>query len=87
MSRSRVTQPFLVGDLLHDRDRQTLSTLHGAHELPRLEQVTYRTGIQPRIAPPHETHIQFLSTTIPIYQEDHMPRKDQNHFCISPHLF
>ena len=58
----------LVGDLLHDRDRQTLRTLHGAHELPRLEQVTYRTGIQPRIAPPHETHIQFLSTTIPIYQ-------------------
>ena len=41
----------LVGDLLHDRDRQTLRTLHGAHELPRLEQVTYRTGIQPRIAP------------------------------------
>lgn len=24
----------LVGDLLHDRDRQTLRTLHGAHELP-----------------------------------------------------
>ena len=30
--------PVFIGDLLHDRDRQTLRTLHGAHELPRLEQ-------------------------------------------------
>ena len=28
----------LVGDLLHDRDGQALRALHGAHELPRLEQ-------------------------------------------------
>ena len=44
--------PVLVDDLLHDRDRKALRALHGALELPRLEQVTYRTGIQPRIAPP-----------------------------------
>ena len=28
----------LEGDLLHDRDGQALRALHGAHELPRLEQ-------------------------------------------------
>ena len=48
----------LVGDLLHDRDRQTLRTLHGAHELPRLEQRVHRARVQPRIASAQRTHVQ-----------------------------
>ena len=49
---------ILEGDLLHDRDRQTLRTLHGTHELPRLEQRIHRTGIQPRVTTTQRTHIQ-----------------------------
>ena len=48
----------LVGDLLHDRDWQTLRTLHGTHELTRLKQRIHRTGIQPRVTTPQRAHVQ-----------------------------
>lgn len=48
----------LEGDLLHDRDGKTLRTLHGTHELTRLEQRIHRTGIQPRVATTQRTHVQ-----------------------------
>lgn len=49
---------ILEGDLLHDRDWQTLRTLHGTHELTSLEQRIHRTGIQPRVTTTQRTHIQ-----------------------------
>lgn len=48
----------LEGDLLHDRDGKTLRTLHGTHELTRLEQRIHRTGIQPRVATTQRAHVQ-----------------------------
>lgn len=48
----------LEGDLLHDRDGQALRALHGAHELPRLEQRVHRARVQPRIASAQRAHVQ-----------------------------
>lgn len=54
----------LVGDLLHDSDRQALRTLHGTHELTSLEQRIHRTGIQPRVATTQRTHVQHARVQI-----------------------
>lgn len=54
----------LVGDLLHDRDWQTLRTLHGTHELTSLKQRIHRTGIQPRVATTQRTHVQHASVQV-----------------------
>lgn len=48
----------LEGDLLHDRDGQALRALHGAHELPRLEQRVHRAGIKPRVSTAKRLHVQ-----------------------------
>ena len=50
--------PVLVGELLHDRDRQALRPLDRAHELARLEQAVHRARVQPRVATPQCAHVQ-----------------------------
>ena len=48
----------LVGDLLHNRDRQTLRALDCTHEFASLEQRVHRARVQPRIASAQRTHVQ-----------------------------